>query len=590
MQRKDTPRKQDRGSDHTPSPSEGAIVTKSQVRTAAQVLALILLVLGLHARTIDDGLIFDDVPIGVRIQQSLAGTGDAAWWDVFRFGGFDSRLRFSGVLPWWTAEDLSVRFFRPVAAASHLFDQLAWPDSPELMHAQNLVWAIAMALSVLLVYRDLLAPKVAFVGAAIFSASYIHLWPVGWISNRNALMATAFGALALWAYRRWRLRSMRIYGIAPVCLAMSLLSAEAGVSIVAFIFAFEVMEGRAAPKGRWPKVAMVVGVVVLWQVTYTTMGFGAAGSGAYIDPMHSPVAFLSESPRRLGWLLFYALSPGEIIQGLDVSLELAWVIGGSFVLASLVAMIWGVRSRAHAVFAVGAALAIPPLLTSLPQPRLLTFVHFGLAPLIATTLVMFAGRSWQSSVGAFLLAIGPVIISPLGVIGLLKTGPSSVSSSEDGPGLNIGANGRVKGTNLVLMTTPNYERAIALTGARAAADKPAPAFVWVLSSGSLDPQIKRRGCCTLVLQSESGLLTDPIGRYFRGPQVPFQPGDVVKTLGFEARIESTSASGSPVRVAFAFFAPLSAKQLLFARWDGRDFRRVSVPSFEAESSSTEHPH
>jgi hypothetical protein len=63
-------------------------------------------------------------------------------------------------LPWWTAPDLRLAFWRPVTALTHGVDYAMWPDAPWLMHLQSLLWYGAAVVLVGLQVRDDLTQRV----------------------------------------------------------------------------------------------------------------------------------------------------------------------------------------------------------------------------------------------------------------------------------------------------------------------------------------------------------------------------------------------------------------------------------------------
>ena len=47
-------------------------------------------------------------------------------------------MKSYGMLPWWTPDDMKLGLWRPVTALTHWLDYRLFPDSPALMHAQNI--------------------------------------------------------------------------------------------------------------------------------------------------------------------------------------------------------------------------------------------------------------------------------------------------------------------------------------------------------------------------------------------------------------------------------------------------------------------
>ena len=532
----------------------------------AEYLLLAALPIVLHFRSADAGLFLDDFAIVARVQAWFAGALNATWWDLYFLGGYDERLRFSGLLPWWSAEGVRLHFFRPLSAATHVLDAQLWPGSSRAMHLHSAAWLSAAVLASRAAYGTLLVDRWrASAAAALFAVSYVHAWPVGWIASRNALVAFVFGALALRAWARARERgAVPLLGVS--LFVASLLSAEVGVSTLAYFVAYEVRRGRSpgAGAGRWFGLAAAAIVLVGWRLLYSHFGYGAVGSGAYVDPLHAPVAFLSYAPERFWALVGFLLSPVHGVPGLDARGGALLVVLGAVSLP-LVA-----RVRRDSAWLVGVGLCLVPLLTSVAQPRLLGFAVFGLAPVVVATI----HDEWQSGrllgrAGAVALAVAHFFVSPV-------LAASTVAETELGGNLPLGTPGRalgkLDGTNLVLLNPPSLAVAQTVGAARAVAGLDQPSFTWVLAVGA-EVELERRGCCTVIARDGSGLFRERWSALYRGGYVPFVPGDQVKTLAFEARVVSTE-DGRATEVEFTFGGPLRSKQYVLARWSGEDFVRI----------------
>lgn len=526
----------------------------------------------LNVGSIDLGLLFDDVPIGNRLQEWLGGTSELAWWDVYKLSEFDPRKRFGGVLPWWTADELHVRFFRPLAAATHLLDQVLWPSRPELMHVHNIAWAACLNVCVLWLYSEVFDDRrVVILAAVVFACSYTHIWPVSWIANRNVLTSAVFGVLTILLYRRWRLGAGRGGPAALLTLVASLLSAEAGVSTLAFVVGFELFEGRRHPHGRVAKLGAVAFVVAAWKVGYQLGDFGALGSGAYVDPFLSPEAFVTLAPERLGWLFVFLVTPGKLVLWPHLSSSTQLGLGVVFSIGGVGVLFYGFRWSQTRGWLVAALLSLVPLVASLPQARLLTFALIGFAPAIAVTISTGIQRGLLGKAIASLAIVTHLLVSPVLLAGGLE---HFVTIPFRNPGLDIGADQEIKGRNLVLLHVPSYDIIISLGSARSSAGRVSPAFTWTLSVASDPPKVSRKGCCTLVLHNPTGIINDPWAFYYRGPHVPFVQGERIKTLAFEATVDEVNAEGAATTITFEFIGPLESKSLLFVRWNGEDLERV----------------
>ena len=57
----------------------------------------------------------------------------------FLSGDPEDMLAFKdlGVLPWWSEDELKIRFWRPLSSFTHVVDYTLWPASGALMHTHN---------------------------------------------------------------------------------------------------------------------------------------------------------------------------------------------------------------------------------------------------------------------------------------------------------------------------------------------------------------------------------------------------------------------------------------------------------------------
>ena len=163
--------------------------------------------------------------------------------EAFSFikGDREANLEFMdlGVLPWWTVEELKLSFWRPITIVTHWVDYRLWPNSAGLMHLQSLIWFGGLVAIAAVLYRRVLGPTwIAGLAALLYALDDAHGYPAGWLANRNALIATTFGYLALVAHDRWRRDGWRPGGVvAPGFLALALLSAKFGAGVVAYLLA-----------------------------------------------------------------------------------------------------------------------------------------------------------------------------------------------------------------------------------------------------------------------------------------------------------------------------------------------------------------
>jgi hypothetical protein len=229
--------------------------------------------------------------------------------DLFVFANGDphtnAMLRDSGLFPWWTAPDLKLAFFRPLTSATHALDHVLWPDSAPAQLAHNLVW---LAIALVLVwgfYRRFIAVRwIAVLALALYALDDARGPVVGWIANRNALVALVCALPALAAHDRWRREGWQPgRWLGPLVFAVSLCAGESAIAILAYIAAHALWLDRGSWRERIIALAPYGILLVAWRIAYAHMGYGVAGSGIYLDPGADPIGFFGAAVPRIAYLL-----------------------------------------------------------------------------------------------------------------------------------------------------------------------------------------------------------------------------------------------------------------------------------------------
>ena len=219
--------------------------------------------------------------------------------DMFVFFDGDrnrmAELMDRGFFPWWTYKDIKGAFWRPLASITHWLDYILWPEMPILMHAQSILWYALLAIAITFMYRRFISiPWVAGLAALLYVIDDAHGMPVGFLANRNAVMATLFGVLTLIIHDKWRRENLRIGLVAgPILLVISLLSAEAGLATCAYLFAYTLFIDKGTLHQRFATLIPYAITVVIWRILWTHLDYGVANIGAYIDPLGEPLKYLT---------------------------------------------------------------------------------------------------------------------------------------------------------------------------------------------------------------------------------------------------------------------------------------------------------
>ncbi len=550
----------------------------------AGIVAAIAIVLTLPAAW--TGLALDD---HFHAMRARGADPTASPFDLFNFAsgepGCLTHLIDQGVLPWFSSSGLKLAFWRPVSSFMHWVDYNYLGAWPWLMHLESLCWyAVLVALAAKLYRRLITTPWVAGLAALLYAVDDAHGLPVGWIANRNAVTAAAFGMAALVSHDRWRRDGWRAgIVVGPCFLALGLLSAEAALATTAYLAAYVLFVDRAALARRIASLAPYGVVLALWQIGYRSLGYGASGSAFYLDPVREPRLYSASLAKR-GVALLVAqfltppsdlwawLSPGSTIIVMVFALAiLAWV---GWVLAPLIA-----RDRTARFFLTGLVLAVLPVCATFPSDRLLIFIGFGAMGLVAQVLgALTDGATWMPRARRYVVParvlggvwlVGHLVLSAmfLPVSAYAPRVPEAMVEAATAQ-LTLGPDLRTK--DLIVVNTPDLLRAMyGFVIPRGANSQPRHARFLSVTFGSA--VVERTDAQTLTVKPREGYLHDMSSGLVHSEAFPMHRGQRVEMSGMTAEVIEMNAEGRPAAVSFRFTRPLEDPQLRFVSWDGKRY-------------------
>jgi hypothetical protein len=242
------------------------------------------------------------------------------------------------------------------------------------------------------VYRRFIGPSwVAGLALLLFAVDDAHGPAVGWVADRNAIIALAVAIPVLLFHDRWRRDGWKAGAwLGPLFLGVALLTGESALAICAYLAAYALHLDRSSWRARLASLVPYVVVVVGWRVVYKSLGYGVSGSGVYIDPAREPLAFLAALPMRLPLLLlgqlgvpssdFASLYP-FIAPWLPAVMAVVAVCALAFLAYAMLPLLK--RDPVARFFATGLVLAAIPVCATFPGDRLLLFVGIGAMGLVA---------------------------------------------------------------------------------------------------------------------------------------------------------------------------------------------------------------
>lgn len=407
-----------------------------------------LIAIGLALPGIFQGWAADDlIHRVILLHQDLGGVLRNLF--VFASPPVNGALHNAGALPWWTVPDLTVAFFRPVAAVSHWLDYRLFPNTATLMHLHSALWYGLVCWLAALVYRQVLGRTwVAGLAGLLFIVDIGHLGLVAWLANRNALIAMALGLYVLYVHIRWRTasgldgasttRRQAVPWMALLGFACALLASEAAVAVLAYVVAHELLLARHDRARGGLALALYIAVAGAWWIGYGALGYGLVGTGFYADPGSNPLRYLVTVMERGPLLLaaqWLGLAPVLVGYLSDGATRVAWGSALAILAAGAIILLPLVRTDRIARFwLLGMLLALVPACTTrLLGSRQLLFVSLGALALIAQIVEQAVNRSaasktWRSRISA--TSVVAVLLLLLHLLAPLPLLPMTASASD----------------------------------------------------------------------------------------------------------------------------------------------------------------
>lgn len=531
--------------------------------------------------------------------ESEDGKG-AASWRLFSFvpEGTDGRATSVrlGLLPWWAQPDLKVAFFRPLSSALVAFDHALFGRHALGWHAHGLLWWAGLLLAVALLFRRELPGKIGVLALALFAIDDAHWMPIVWSAARNGLVAATPALLGVCAHLRWRRHGWAPgSALAPLGFAAGLAGGEAALGMLAYVVAFELVDGVGAAWYRRLAAMIPLALVLsVYGVVRTAVGAGVSGSGAYLDPMGDPLAFvhaaISRVPTLLGNLVWNV--PADLAgvgPRAAAVLAIAGLVAAIFVglwLRSALRRLPDREARSILWLGVGALLSLLPCASAIPGERVVLPASIGAAAVFAALLRDGALR-WRQLRGRFLLRVlAGAAVAVLALPNLVLAGPSLVGKLFLWKSLEEGAR-QTACSAPVSGATPMHEllvwsdeAAFAQFGGGARwFHCPEGMASWTILSLSPHAQnLSRPSPSALVLDflREPGLDAQ-WEVLFRDGDNPLRDGDTFALQGGLRAIVEKVEQGRPRRVRFELGRPLDQSPFRLLIWRGGQLRPVELP-------------
>ena len=315
------------------------------------------------------------------------------------------QLMAKSILPWWTGEEFSWNFWRPISEASLYIDYRFYPNQPWLIHLHSLFVFALLLLTSCCLYRTIFSTAyakkncVSLWAFAFFALSISHTVTVVWISNRHALIASIFIILSVIFYHHSfhyerKEKKILFYGLSILFAILAFLSSELGVCVGVWLFVFTIMQKPVVSIQKYFRLLPFLLIFLIWAWVYQKGGFGVHGySNFYIDPIENPIGFLKQYAFNAPLIIFsqFFNIPSDI---LNVP-SLPWLIPLAGWITLVVICYFLKRNKNKEVgfnLLVITLLLIAPISTSPSQDRNLLQVSLAFSGVLA--LLAVQGLAW----------------------------------------------------------------------------------------------------------------------------------------------------------------------------------------------------
>jgi hypothetical protein len=536
--------------------------------------------------------------------------------DMFRFltGDRETNLRRmdEGILPWWTDPTIHGAFWRPVTAITHWLDYRLWPASPAIMHLHSVLWWGGTVLLAGLFFRRIMGPTwVAGLAMLLYAIDDARGLPVGFLANRNAIIATFFGLLTLILHDRWR-REGRVAMMPPAlgAFALSLLSSEGGLATTAYLFSFALLIDRGRLRARLLSLAPYALIVVVWRIIWRAGGYGvSAGMGFYIDPLTEPLAFLAALPVRIPALLLglFGAPPADIHlflgeTGFVIHSVVAVVV---LLIAAVIAYPYLRGGRDTGFWGLALLLSLLPISATIPSDRLLMFAGLGGMALVARFLEGYFRYTSSSSrkrddvpgsqeqaasvtggqrglrlMAAKVLVVALVVLhlifAPV-ALAIRSAYPSGPPALVEQLLIQVPFDPSIEEKTLIVVNAPLVFFNAYLPIIRGLDGQPVPHRVRHLASGIPAMKVTRHDERTLSVRPEWGFIRGFFDQLFRSSRRPLRIGDRIELGGMTVLIANLTPDGRPAEARFTFDWPLEDPRLEWLYWVDGEFRKWTPP-------------
>jgi hypothetical protein len=460
----------------------------------------------------------------------------------------------------------------------------------------------------------LLPVPVALLAFALYVVDEALGLPFGWISNRNAVLSTAFSCIALMAYLRYRDAgrgepdaarapppARRDLVLAVVSYSVALTAGEYAVCMFGYFLAYELLVAREPRAVRARALTAIAAPALVYIAVRAALGLSPKHSGVYLDPFTQPISFLTASLQRFpaiyadlvlavraDWWTFGSPWVAKLYDAGLVGQDWFWTlypwrsvhVALGVVAMVLMAVIFRVAPRDEDArntrwLLAGGTLSIAAVMGSFPSSRLLLIAMLGFAPIFASlgwSQLTRVRERWQRArvrTALAIVATGSFLLYHL-IVPAISTydeteATVNVAHAVRRSVLNMRVDQeRLRKQHLVVLLTLEGGASLYVPLTRALNGMSTPRTCWTLSLTPADHVLTRDSERSFVFSPVGGftLLAGAPEAMLRSFDDAFKPGDTVDVGGMRVKVLAL-LRGAPKSIRVTFAQSLEDPSLLF---------------------------
>lgn len=350
----------------------------------------------IYIRTLPWGFVLDDYRHFQIIEKYESG--ERPWTPLYQFltdPKGNRAARMTGEYPWWLADDVRYRHWRPVAERLLYWEFKLFGRNPAGYRIVNLLLYAAGVALVLKVFRRLTGDeRLARWGALAFALFTAHTIPVIFISAQGDPLSVVLVALiCLGGMKYVTTGRLAPLGAAAMCYVLALGTKESCLPVAIAPLLFEFFRRRdveidAERPRRLRRAAIASGVLItiglVWLALYLRAGYGS-NAAIMLNPGQDPIGYLKELPTRAIALLTSLVIPVNpflfYLRDRGRPALLAFCVAGLILLMGLARMTYKRHRKREgiAAMALWTLMFMPLLVCTVPDDRVMMLPSIGFA-------------------------------------------------------------------------------------------------------------------------------------------------------------------------------------------------------------------